>query len=447
MIDGAETLVISFLVPVLRIEWGLSDSEAALLGSSPFIGFFIGCLFSGQLSDRFGRKKPLFIFLAINIIFAICSFFAFSYTSLVIFRLFFGLSTGTISTICMTHFIEIIPLENRGKWVVFVMLFWTTGELVTCLIAYVFYNSVIDGNWRILAIWSIFPITSALFLGICVMEESPRYLLINGKFDEGFDVIGKILRRNYKKGDKALGEEEIMGIRLWVKQQEKFQNVGESADPLELFRENRAKITVLLWVNWYVLSCVYFGSLFILPEILHNMNMEGEKEFFNEFLGIFVSILCELPSTFISFLIVDREAFGRKKSLIVAIFLMSAAFFSGFWMRGLAFLILATLARFFQNIAYLMNFPLTTEIYPTFIRVTGLGFDNSFSRIGQITMPWISIQFMKIGITGPFLIYSILGLFAGVCSIFIPYDTVKRELDKFQAEEDNEEKCLTEDQG
>ena len=181
MIDGAETLVISFLVPVLRIEWGLSDSEAALLGSSPFIGFFIGCLFSGQLSDRFGRKKPLIIFLAINIIFAICSFFAFSYTSLVIFRLFFGLSTGTISTICMTHFIEIIPLENRGKWVVFVMLFWTTGELVTCLIAYVFYNSVIDGNWRILAIWSIFPITSALFLGICVMEESPRYLLIKDR--------------------------------------------------------------------------------------------------------------------------------------------------------------------------------------------------------------------------------------------------------------------------
>ena len=220
------------------------------------------------------------------------------------------------------------------------MLFWTTGELLTCLIAYEFYNSVIDRNWRILAIWSIFPITSALFLGICIMEKSPRYLLINGRFDKGFDVIGKILRRNNNNGEKILGEEEIKGIRLWVKQQEKFQNVGESADPLELFRENRAKITVLLWVNWYVLSCVYFGSLFILPEILHNMNMEGEKEFFNEFLGIFVSILCELPSTFISFLIVDREAFGRKKSLIVAIFLMSAAFFSGFWMRGLAFLIL-----------------------------------------------------------------------------------------------------------
>ena len=105
----------------------------------------------------------------------------------------------------------------------------------------------------------------------------------------------------------------------------------------------------------------------------------------------------------------------------------------------MAFLILATLARFFQNIAYLMNFPLTMEIYPTLIRVTGLGIANSMSRIGQMSMPWISIECMKIGTTGPFLIYGILGVLATGCSMLIPYDTVKRELDMFQGEE-NEEK-------
>ncbi len=68
MADGAESLVISFLLPVLKNEWNLSPTKLSLIGTSIFFGFFVGSVLSGYFGDKYGRRKPLIIS---NIIFTV----------------------------------------------------------------------------------------------------------------------------------------------------------------------------------------------------------------------------------------------------------------------------------------------------------------------------------------------------------------------------------------
>ena len=61
MNDGAEVMVLSFLLSILKIEWNLDDSQVGFMGSTNFIAFLIGCVIAGRISDKYGRRRPLLI--------------------------------------------------------------------------------------------------------------------------------------------------------------------------------------------------------------------------------------------------------------------------------------------------------------------------------------------------------------------------------------------------
>ena len=56
MFDAMDAAVLAFILPVLRVEWGLTSDAIGLLGSSTFIGFFFGALLAGTLGDLIGRR-------------------------------------------------------------------------------------------------------------------------------------------------------------------------------------------------------------------------------------------------------------------------------------------------------------------------------------------------------------------------------------------------------
>ena len=181
--DGAEALVLSFLTPVLQLEWNLTQFQESVLGSSTFVGYFIGCLLSGQFADRYGRRLPLVYGVFANFFFGFTSGLVNSLFSLVFLRLLFGVAGGIITPLSATYLSEISPQKIRGKVLVFATIFLTVGELITCLIAYLFLDSFASGNWRALVIWSSFPGIVTFILCLLFLEESPRYLLVSLKFD------------------------------------------------------------------------------------------------------------------------------------------------------------------------------------------------------------------------------------------------------------------------
>ena len=69
------------------------------------------------------------------------------------------------------------------------------GELYAITIAAICLDDIDSGNWRWLLVGTAFPIVIVLFLGLKFLKESTRYLLTNGKYDRGFEIMDEIGRK------------------------------------------------------------------------------------------------------------------------------------------------------------------------------------------------------------------------------------------------------------
>jgi hypothetical protein len=72
---------------------------------------------------------------------------------------------------------------------------------------------------------------------------------------------------------------------------------------------------------------------------------------------------------------------------------------------------------------------MTSEIYSTSIRATGLGFLSAVCRVGGMLMPWVIYSFFAFGPSGPFLAFFITSLISTISAFQLPKDTVGTNLD------------------
>src|SRR3954452_1899502 len=65
LLDGYDTLVLSFIAPLIAKQWQLAPSELGKIFSSGFAGAVIGAVVVGAAADRFGRKAMLVLALSL----------------------------------------------------------------------------------------------------------------------------------------------------------------------------------------------------------------------------------------------------------------------------------------------------------------------------------------------------------------------------------------------
>ena len=110
-----------------------------------------------------------------------------------------------------------------------------------------------------------------------LLIESPRYLAFQEKFDECYENLIRIGRRNGKKSleerrdllteeEEALFRENIQQLKL---QYGKMDESDWKTQVTSLFTKTYKLITVIIWYNWFVSSFVFFGITFLLPITLN----------------------------------------------------------------------------------------------------------------------------------------------------------------------------------
>ncbi len=196
LLFGYDTAVVAGAIGFIEKLYNLSPAMKGWVASCALIGCIIGAMFSGVMSDKFGRKKLL---IAAGLMFAISSAGILAPLSLswfVFFRLIGGIGIGTASMIAPMYIAEIAPAEIRGRLVSVNQLGIVSGILLIY-----FVNATIAGwhdeawnistGWRYMFGSGIIP--SVIFLiMLFFVPESPRWLASKERWNEADDVLTKV---------------------------------------------------------------------------------------------------------------------------------------------------------------------------------------------------------------------------------------------------------------
>jgi SP family arabinose:H+ symporter-like MFS transporter len=374
LLFGFDMAVISGVLPFVRKQFDLTALQEGWFVSSALVGCIIGVAFSGDLSDRLGRKKLLFLSAFLFLISAVGCALIHSLSLLITFRLIGGLGVGIASIVVPLYLSEIAPANIRGRLVTCYQLAITVG----ILLAYVTNSLLLSHSesaassvssslfdliyvsevWR--GMFSIGTILAVLFLvGLLFVPESPRWLMRKGLVSEGLAILKKI----NNGGDPA------------VSATAQVVDENDSGSYKELFspRLRKALLLGILLPLFSQLSginaIIYYG-----PTILNDAGIALS----NSFLGQIIFGVANLLFTFIAIWKVDD--WGRRPLYIVGtlgatVSLVVTGIFFYLGMTTSVFLIISMtlfLACFAFSIGPL-KFVVASEIFPTNIRGKAMG--------------------------------------------------------------------------
>ena len=371
MFDSMDTGLISFVLPVLAKEWGLSTEQMGWIGSVGLIGMALGAILAGTIADKIGRKQ---VFSATVILYSIstglCAL-AWDYESLLVFRFLVGFGLGGELPVAATLMSEYAPKNLRGRFIVLLESFWGVGWLVAALISYLIIPKF---GWEIAFVIGTLP-ALYVFLIRLHMPESIRYLISKNRIDDAKKII-LMLEEKLNVASEPF-EKYLSPVEIGT-------NSAAQPEFATLWTKKFRVRTLMLWLAWFGIVFSYYGIFMWLPSMVFAQGFEVVKTF--EY--VLIMTLAQLPGYLAAAWLVDR--IGRKYTLSLFL-LMSGicSYFFGNSQTATTLLIWGASMSFFNLGAWGVIYTYTPEMYPTAIRALGSGWAAGFGRIGGMIAPML----------------------------------------------------------
>lgn len=137
LLFGYDTAVISGAIGYLQIHFELDPQLwKGWAAASALLGCAVGAGSAGLLSDRFGRKKVLFLSAILFLVSALGTAFPRSFTEFIIYRILGGLGVGAASITSPMYIAEVSPARIRGRMVSVNQFAIVSGMLVVYFVNY-----------------------------------------------------------------------------------------------------------------------------------------------------------------------------------------------------------------------------------------------------------------------------------------------------------------------
>jgi len=311
---GFDASVISGVVKFIEPEFGLSKLELGWSVSSLTLTATLAMIFSGPLSDRFGRRRILSIAAILYAISAIGSALAPSFTILVIARMLGGFGVGASLIIAPVYIAEIAPAKIRGTMVSFNQFNIVLGISVAFFTNYLILKYGQSGeswaealklneyNWRWMLGLETLPAV-IYFVGLLFVPRSPRWLIMKGQYEEALRIMEKAV-------GKVNAEVDLVNVK---KSLEKDLN-REKVKLKEIFRP-ALRIVLLIGIVLAVLQQITgINSVFFYAPMIFEQSGLGTDASFTQ--AIWVG-LTNLVFTVVAMLLIDK--FGRKPLLLFGV--------------------------------------------------------------------------------------------------------------------------------
>ena len=377
LLDAFEVNVIGNVLGILKKLWQVTDVQASALVTVWLLGIMIGALLFGYLADRFGRRKLFILTLLLYSSFTVISAISPGYYFFMTFRFLTAIGVGAEYSAINAAIGEIIPARFRGRANAAVMNFWPVGAILAALLSLYFINLLPPSvGWRFAfglgAIVALFTVWARR-----ILPESPRWLLQRGRRDEALSVMQQIESRA-SHFDLSTSQQEIDN-----------HSPGFFSQVWLLMREHPARLALGSLLDFSE-AAGYYGIFAFLPlVVLPRVNITDEKVpwFF------LIGNLGAVAGGALAAVALDKA--GRKWT-VTLFYLLAAASMMVMGVataRGSAEWVLAAfvVVNFCATGSWVSAYPTFSEIFPTRLRSTGIGFSVAFGRIGAAVSPLILV--------------------------------------------------------
>ncbi|XP_067676067.1 organic cation transporter protein-like [Haliotis asinina] len=379
-------------------------SHAKMMG---MLGHLVGSLICGPLSDMFGRRPVIISNMFILVLLSICLVWSNSVPVVLFLACAINVCAVGQYLVCFVFGMEIVGPSKRVWAGVAMNLFWSAGNVVSALTAYL----VRDWKTRQL----IVSVPTVVFAYLYFIPESPRWLLKHGRREEAKRVVANIAKRN--KVPMYTDDLNEVDIDKEEVKQEPFWKLLKS--PVMMRR------MIIICYNWFAVGMGFYGLS------MNVTNLSG-----NIYLNFFLFVVAEAAAYISCFFLMDRV--GRKKLLCISLSLTGAACILPLipvlvadtpekW----AINVLAIIGNMCASASMCTVYTFTAELMPTTSRTFGMSLSSVCCRVGSLLSPYIADLTMYIsgrfGQILPMLIFGGITILAAILALLLP-ETVNRKL-------------------
>lgn len=406
-----------------------------------YVGLMLGSLFWGFGGDIIGRK------IAFNSSLLLASIFGFftggtsSYAMYCIMMALNAFCAGGNLSLDVTVFMEFSP--SRYSWIsTFLAAWWGVGQTIAVLVAWAFIPrytcssedfcpSSVNRGWRYC--WyvnsGIVLFFSLLRLFWLKLDETPKFLVSNGRDAEAVETLQKIAKKYNRRCDLTLDQLLECGEVLVKVEELSIPSVLKVIfEHIKVLYSNPriAYSTTLILLSWFLMGVCYdtfFNFLYIYIG-LHGGNTGStlfityRNNAISNFVGIFGPMLAA------AMVMIPR--LGRKGTMTFGAFAGMAILFGYTTVRteqgDVGF---ASATYFFINVYYGVLYAYTPEVFPAVARTTGGALALCGGRISGGLAPVIYYFGQKSGSSVPIWICGGLIGALGVISLFMPFEPSK----------------------
>ena len=438
--DAAEILCLSYMLSEESFDeqiLGHSAGKAALLAATVFAGMLLGGLVvGGGLSDVLGRRPVLLFGLALNSVAGLLSALAWDVYSLSLLRFVAGVGIGTTIPPLFTLCSELAPPKQRGLCVTIAASFWMVGSIYVAVLAWSVFGRG-HGPWRVFAATCAIPSAAG---GWCVWQsvpESPRFLLLHGRYEEAVLVVRDLTFRTQFRGPTWTLEEaqahptpQGHGVRplTWNLFSTLLQDFWLGAK--QLYLPETRQMTIALQLVWFSLSFGSYGLYTWINKLFFEVHLQ------NVYFNALLFATSNLPGNLLSAFFMDR--IGRAKMLVGSTLaaVMSLMFFAYVVFRDqsamdakddhpplpVEWIVIASCAfQMCTIVSWNTIDVLTSELFPTSVRATGMGVCAASGRIGAMLAQFINGALVARPVS-LLLVASFTLLLAAIVPVFLPND-------------------------
>ena len=315
LLMGFDASVISGVNEFVEIDFNLTKAELGFsVGSLTFVAA-VAMLFSGAVSDRFGRKVVLKACAIIFTVSAVGSSLAPNFTLFLAFRMLGGIGVGASLILAPMYIAEIAPPAIRGRMVSFnqlnivigLSLAFFTNYLILSLgdsdASWVKSLGIAQHNWRWMLGLEALP-AILYFFGLYLVPKSPRWLAMKGREKEAL-VVMKLFRPE----EKAIKDMES------IKEAIEKEALKEKTPITEIFKPAFKIVLLIGLVIGILQQIIGINAVFFYAPMVFKQAGGGTDAAFLQ--AVIIGVV-NIVFTLVAMRYIDK--FGRKSLLKIGVF-------------------------------------------------------------------------------------------------------------------------------